>query len=87
MLLRRRGGRDACHDHALDRRRAEEPRRSHGGEALERVDGDDRRAGREQAAERARAVDPAPSRRATSFAENPSRCSGASIESRPAPPK
>ena len=53
MLLRRRGGRNICHDHALDRRRAEQPRRSHGGEALERVDGDDRRAGREQAAERA----------------------------------
>ena len=38
---------------ALDRCRAEQPRRPHGGEALERVDGDDRRAGREQAAERA----------------------------------
>ena len=84
MLLRRRGGYHT--PRSLDRRRAEEPRRPHG-EALERVDGDDRRAGREQAAERAarrraRAVAPA-----TSFAENPSRCSGASIEARPAPPK
>ena len=34
-----------------------------------------------------RAVEPAPSRRARSLLENPSRCPGASIESRPAPPK